>query len=183
MNAVRYEVVDAVATVTLNRTDSLNSMNVELLDDLVSALGRVQGDEAVRVVVLTGAGRGFCSGADLSQQWEDMPTGPNEAVRLLASMPVPTIAKVQGVAAGGGVGLALSCDVTIAARSTRFLRDSTSRAITPGSSSPSTWRKVRPRSWSAGTPGSTPLARRRPGSMQRRPGFLHRPWSQTPVRR
>jgi 2-(1,2-epoxy-1,2-dihydrophenyl)acetyl-CoA isomerase len=96
-------------------------MNQELLDGLVAALERAHRDEEVRVVVLAGEGRGFCSGADLSQQWDEMPIGPNEAVRLLSTMPVPTVARVHGVAAGGGLGLALSCDVTIAARSASFV--------------------------------------------------------------
>jgi 2-(1,2-epoxy-1,2-dihydrophenyl)acetyl-CoA isomerase len=121
MSTVLYEVVDTVATVTLNRPESLNAMNVELLDGLVESLLRVEEDQSVRVAVLTGAGRGFCSGADLSQQWDAPPPQANEAVRILDRLPVPTIARVQGVAAGGGFGLALACDVTIAARSAFFV--------------------------------------------------------------
>lgn len=121
MTAVRYDVADGVATITLNRPASLNSMNQELLDGLVSALRRVADDLAVRVVILTGEGRGFCSGADLTEQWGGPPAAANEAVRILSELPVATIARIQGVAAGGGLGLALGCDVSIAARSASFV--------------------------------------------------------------
>lgn len=140
--AVRYDVEAGVATVTLNRPQSLNSMNDELMLELDEALGRVEADPAVRVLVLTGAGRGFCSGADLSAGDEgdadgedagDDPGAVADAVaanmddvfhppiRRLAELPVPTIARVNGVAAGGGLGLALGCDVAVAARSARFV--------------------------------------------------------------
>jgi 2-(1,2-epoxy-1,2-dihydrophenyl)acetyl-CoA isomerase len=121
MTTVQYEVSDGVATVTLNRPESLNAMNVALLDGLVESLRRIEDDDAVRVAVVTGAGRGFCSGADLSQQWDAPPAQANEAVRILGRLPVPTVARVQGVAAGGGFGLALACDITIAAKSAFFV--------------------------------------------------------------
>lgn len=134
MDTVRYELTDGVATVTLNRPESLNSMTDELMGDLVEALARVEADESVRVLVLTGAGRGFCSGADLSgiapgtpaqevadQTADSMDRYFNRAIRALADLPVPTIARIQGVAAGGGFGLALGCDISIAARSAWFV--------------------------------------------------------------
>ncbi|MDH3680429.1 MAG: enoyl-CoA hydratase-related protein [Acidimicrobiia bacterium] len=134
---VRYDLVDGVATITLDRPDTLNAMNDDLMVDLNAALERVRADDSVRVLVLTGEGRGFCSGADLSSAAADdgdVDGGdPGDAVadsmdgvfhppiRLLAELPVPTIARVNGVAAGGGLGLALGCDVAIAARSARFV--------------------------------------------------------------
>lgn len=134
---VRYELVDGVATITLDRPDTLNAMNDDLMIDLNAALEQVTADELVRVVVLTGEGRGFCSGADLSNaaNQDGSDDGPDlgdvvadnmddvfhPPIRLLAELPVPTIAKVNGVAAGGGLGLALGCDVAIAARSARFV--------------------------------------------------------------
>jgi len=142
MTTVRYENMDGRATITLDRPETLNSMNHELMTDLRHALERVQEDESVRVVVLTGAGRGFCSGADLSTVGDgtdsalvaevDAPApdggeGTDEddaflpAMRALATCPVPTIGRINGVAAGGGFGLAMACDISIAARSAFFV--------------------------------------------------------------
>ncbi len=134
---VRYEVDRGIARITLDRPDSLNSMNDELMADLSAAFGFVAGDGDVRVVVLTGEGRGFCSGADLRNAASDeggrtpdevaestvqgMDDVFNPAIRAIASCPVPTVARVNGVAAGGGLGLALTCDITIAARSAFFV--------------------------------------------------------------
>lgn len=132
-SSVLYEVVDGVATVTLNRPHTLNSMNDDLMNGLNDALQRIEGDEAVRVLVLTGSGRGFCSGADLSS--EDIGSASDAGaatasgmddvfhppLRRLAALPVPSIARINGVAAGGGLGLALGCDVAVAARSARFV--------------------------------------------------------------
>ncbi len=140
-DAVLYESLDGVATVTLNRPGSLNSMNDDLMIALGQALERVADDSDVRAMVLTGAGRGFCSGADLSsvgagnggslssadsdqageKAAEGMDNVFHPAIRLLADLPVPTIARVNGVAAGGGLGLALGCDIAIAAQSARFV--------------------------------------------------------------
>ena len=128
--AVQYGYEDGVATITLNRPESLNSMNDDLMQDISSALKLVNDDDGVRVVVITGAGRGFCSGADLNnaadtdpQATEENPTGSmgdffNPALAALHQCPVPTIARINGVAAGGGLGLALACDITIAVKST-----------------------------------------------------------------
>lgn len=141
-DAVLYDLRDSVATVTLNRPSSLNSMNDALMLGLDAALQRVEADDAVRVLVLTGAGRGFCSGADLSasdDDSDDAAPDPEDLdavgdaavagmddvfhppIRRLAQLPVPTIARVNGVAAGGGLGLALGCDIAVAARSARFV--------------------------------------------------------------
>ncbi len=132
--AVLYETVDGVTTITLNRPDTLNSMNDELMIELHRALQRVVDDRSVRAVVLTGAGRGFCSGADLSgvdstvnpaERAEAIARSMDEVfhppIRLLAELPVPTVAKINGVVAGGGLGLALGCDIAVAARSARFV--------------------------------------------------------------
>lgn len=136
---VRYEREGDVATVTLDRPSTLNAMNDDLMLDLAEALDAVAADTGVRVMVLTGAGRGFCSGADLNgfadedggdqegdaDMGESVAAGMDDvfhpAIRKLAELPVPTIARVNGVAAGGGFGLALGCDVVVAARSARFI--------------------------------------------------------------
>jgi len=127
-----------VATVTLNRPETLNSMNDEFMNDITEAFGMVAADENVRAVVLTGAGRGFCSGADLRNAaagdaegfdaeaageatTDSMDNAFHPAIRAVAECPVPTVARINGVTAGGGIGLALSCDVAIAARSAFFV--------------------------------------------------------------
>ncbi len=129
-----FEVSDTVATITLDRPDSLNAMSVGLIDDLHRAVETIDDEPSVRVLVITGAGRGFCSGADLGGSGpvgetstgrvdpaELMETRFNPAMRALHSCPVPTVARVNGVAAGGGFGLALACDIAVAARSAGFV--------------------------------------------------------------
>lgn len=135
MTTVRYELHDGVATITLDRPETLNSMTNELMGDISAAFAEVEADESVRVAVLTGAGRGFCSGADLSavaQPGDDAPDPAadttagmddffNPAIRAIENCSVPTIGRINGVAAGGGFGLALSCDISIVARSAFFV--------------------------------------------------------------
>ena len=128
---VRFAVDGSIATVTLNRPETLNSMNDALMQGLSDAFARVESDHSIRAVVLTGAGRGFCSGADLRAAAQagrpSRPVGEamtdvfNPALRAVNDCPVPTIARINGAAAGGGMGLALSCDITIAARSAFFV--------------------------------------------------------------
>lgn len=127
-----------VATVTLNRPETLNSMNDEFMNDITEAFGMVAADDGVRAVILTGEGRGFCSGADLRNAaagdaegfdadaageatTDSMDNVFHPAIRAVAECPVPTVARINGVTAGGGIGLALSCDVAIAARSAFFV--------------------------------------------------------------
>lgn len=127
--AVIYDVVDGVATLTLNRPETLNAMNNPLMAGIAECIDRVQADSSVRVVVLTGAGRGFCAGADLGPIAQAPPSPApdqgddtfNNAIRAIDTCPVPTVARVNGPAAGGGFGLALSCDITIAAQSAFFV--------------------------------------------------------------
>ena len=130
MSEVHYEVCDAVATITLNRPEQLNAMTLELMNGVSAALEAVNSDETVRVVVLTGAGRGFCAGADLNQVAEgsggdagnrDEEHPYNRTLRLLNDCPVPTVARINGPAAGGGFGLALACDIGIASHSAFFV--------------------------------------------------------------
>lgn len=130
MSSVEYETNDGVATIRLNRPGSLNGMNSEMMSELSGAFAAVDVDQTVRVVVLTGAGRGFCAGADLeavrnsdegAASVETMEAMFNPAMRAIASCPVPTVARINGAAAGGGFGLAMSCDITIAASSAFFV--------------------------------------------------------------
>ncbi len=133
-DAVLYQVQDGVATVCLNRPERMNAMNNALMQGISDAVQQVREDSSVRVLVLTGSGRGFCAGADLQQVADDDGTQEstdygsgqlggtfNRALTDLMDCPVPTVAKVNGAAAGGGFGLALSCDITIAAESAFFV--------------------------------------------------------------
>lgn len=135
METILYEKRGRVGLITLNRPEVLNSLNPLLLDEMMALLDEIKSDASVGAVVLTGAGRGFCAGADLAaptngdtsmsrgQQVADgMLKRFNPMTRQLAHLPQPTIAAVNGVAAGGGVGLALACDVTIAAQSAFFMQ-------------------------------------------------------------
>ena len=119
-STVLYAVQEHVATIRLNRPSSLNAMTTELMKNLSDAVGRAATDKSVRALVITGNGRGFCAGADLSAQADakrsdQAPNGQaddhfNGAMRAINQCPVPTVARVNGAAAGGGFGLALSCD-------------------------------------------------------------------------
>lgn len=121
-----------VMTLTLNRPDRLNSFNDEMHHQLAECLKQAERDDAIRCLLITGAGRGFCAGQDLNDRNVD-PNGPapdlgwsvetfyNPLVRRLAKLPKPVIAAVNGVAAGAGATLALGCDIVIAARSVNFV--------------------------------------------------------------
>lgn len=123
---------EGVATITLNRSDALNSLTVELKEALLETVQQVAADPSVRAVVLTGAGRGFCAGQDLREHAEllaagdDSPLGTvqrhfNPLVLALATMPKPVLAAVNGMAAGAGASLSFAADFRIAADGARFL--------------------------------------------------------------
>jgi 2-(1,2-epoxy-1,2-dihydrophenyl)acetyl-CoA isomerase len=130
----------AVARITLNRPDRLNSFTVRMHSELRDALDNL-GD--ARVLVLTGAGRGFCAGQDLN----DRAVAPGQAVdlgdtveqcwnpliRALTSLPQPVIGRVNGVAAGAGANIALACDIVVAARSARFIQSFSAIGLIPDS--------------------------------------------------
>ena len=131
---------DGIARITLNRPDRLNSFTRAMHAELQAAL-----DEAkdARVIILTGAGRGFCAGQDLN----DRAVAPGEAVdlgdtveaswnpliRRLATMPQPVIARVNGVAAGAGANIALACDIVVAAKSAKFIQSFSALGLIPDS--------------------------------------------------
>jgi 2-(1,2-epoxy-1,2-dihydrophenyl)acetyl-CoA isomerase len=126
-------VKDGVALLTLNRPDRLNAMSRPMLDALLEALPRLAEDPDVGVIVLTGAGRGFCAGGDVKAMAEGNELGGQtmeekaqalrsrmETSRWLHEMPKPTIAMVRGPAAGAGLSLAMACDMRIAGDSARL---------------------------------------------------------------
>jgi 2-(1,2-epoxy-1,2-dihydrophenyl)acetyl-CoA isomerase len=133
---VLYEARGAVALVTLNRPQSLNSFTRAMHQELWAVLDRIEGDKAIRAAVITGAGRGFCAGADLAEfDFEPGPDlvkradpGPvieqafNPTVRKLQALRVPTVAAVNGVAAGAGASIAMGCDLAIAASNASFIQ-------------------------------------------------------------
>lgn len=129
-----FDLNDGVARITLNRLDKMNSFNAAMHAELRDALDAIQANPAVRVLVLTGAGRGFCAGQDLAD--EEVRFVPGETppdlgdvverhykplILRLANLRVPTVAAVNGVAAGAGASLALACDMVLATESAAFL--------------------------------------------------------------
>ena len=127
---------DGVVIATLDRPERLNAFNGAMRHSIRALLHQVRDDDAARVLVITGAGRGFCSGADLAtDDQRTWPTAAQEprfawAVDLL-EMPKPTIAAINGAAAGGGLGLALLCDIRICSSEARLLPIWLRRAIHP----------------------------------------------------
>jgi len=133
---VLFEERGAVAIATLNRPQALNSFTRQMHRELGAAMERVEANPGIRALVITGAGRGFCAGADLSEF--DFAPGPdlieranpgpvidqafNPTVRRLQALRVPTIAAVNGVAAGAGASLAMTCDIAIAAPGASFIQ-------------------------------------------------------------
>ena len=134
--SVLYEERGAVALVTLNRPHTLNSFTREMHQTLRDALDRAEAAPHIRALVLTGAGRGFCAGLDLSEL--DFTPGPglleradpgpvieeafNPTTRRLQSLGLPTVVAVNGVAAGAGASIAMACDIAVAAPSASFVQ-------------------------------------------------------------
>ena len=130
MNIILVETVESICVITLNRPEKRNALNDALIGDLKAALREVDADESLRAVVIRGAGKDFCSGADLSalQRIATASYGENiedarslaELFALIRSVRVPVIAAVHGRALAGGCGLALGCDLVVAGESARF---------------------------------------------------------------
>jgi 2-(1,2-epoxy-1,2-dihydrophenyl)acetyl-CoA isomerase len=138
---IRVDTADGVATITLNRPESLNALNTQMRGELLAAFKAAARDDAVRAVVLTGEGRGFCSGADLRGGTDErdfrrvLEREYNPLVRAIRDLPKPVIAAVNGVAAGAGVSLALACDLVFAAEDARFIQAFVRIGLVPDSGS------------------------------------------------
>jgi enoyl-CoA hydratase/carnithine racemase len=129
---VRYDVVDAIATITLNRPEKLNAVTFEMAEQLRAALEESAADQTVRCVVLTGAGRAFCAGDDVSEAWGNEKTAAVLAeltgirprltpeLRMMLPFPKPLVAAIHGPAIGIGMDFALLCDIRLAAESARL---------------------------------------------------------------
>ena len=140
--SIRVHVTDGVATLTLHRPDRLNSFTVAMHGEVRAALDSIASDRSIRCFVLTGSGRGFCAGQDLS----DRAVAPDaEGVDLGASiehyykpllqrlrdLPMPTIAAVNGVAAGAGANIPFACDLVYAAQSASFIQSFSKLGLVP----------------------------------------------------
>ncbi len=130
---ILYAAADGIARVTLNRPDRLNSFNDTMHATLREAIASATTDKSVRVLVLTGAGRGFCAGQDLGDRAVAPGSAPVDLgasiernykplITTLRTLPFPTVCAVNGVAAGAGANLALACDLVIAAKSASFIQ-------------------------------------------------------------
>lgn len=142
---IRLHVADGVATVTLNRPQQLNSFTKRMHAELREALATIREDDAIRVMVLTGAGRAFCAGQDLRERKRSGNEKPDQTPDLGASLEAnyhplvlalralekPVIGAINGVAAGAGASIALACDLVVAARSARFIQAFSKLGLVP----------------------------------------------------
>jgi 2-(1,2-epoxy-1,2-dihydrophenyl)acetyl-CoA isomerase len=131
-DTVLYAVSDGIATITLNRPDAMNGLDVATKEALLGAVRDAAGDDAVRCVVLTGSGRAFCVGQDLKEHITILESSDSESlfrtveehynpiVTALATMPKPVVAAVNGVAAGAGASLAFACDFRVLTEAAGF---------------------------------------------------------------
>jgi 2-(1,2-epoxy-1,2-dihydrophenyl)acetyl-CoA isomerase len=144
MPSVLISVEDGLQTITLNRPDTLNAFVPEMHKELRAALEQAMDAREIRALLLTGAGRGFCSGQDLSQRRVEPGAAPidlsvslgsdyNPLVRRLRELPKPIVCAVNGVAAGAGANIALACDVVVAARSAKFVQSFSRLGLVPDS--------------------------------------------------
>jgi 2-(1,2-epoxy-1,2-dihydrophenyl)acetyl-CoA isomerase len=139
---IKFILEQGVATLTFNRPDRLNSFTVQMHKDVADALERAL-SEGARALLITGAGRGFCAGQDLSDRavapggaidlGHSIETYYNPLIRKITSLKMPVIAAVNGVAAGAGANIALACDIVLAARSAKFIQSFANIGLIPDS--------------------------------------------------
>ncbi len=130
---IKYQVIEGIATLTFNRPEVFNSLNEQMHSELKVALGKIKKDETIRVLIITGEGKAFCAGQDLNDRsvnnadatidlGESIERKYNPLIKTIYSLEIPVICKVNGVAAGAGVGIALACDFVIANEKASFIQ-------------------------------------------------------------
>jgi 2-(1,2-epoxy-1,2-dihydrophenyl)acetyl-CoA isomerase len=141
---ILFEQADGIARLTLNRPDRLNSFTVQMHEEIRDALAKVKADATSRVLVLTGAGRGFCAGQDLGDRsiapgggatdlGESIEKRYKPLILSLRALELPVIAAVNGVAAGAGANIALACDLVVATKSASFIQSFSKLGLVPDS--------------------------------------------------
>jgi len=141
---ILFEIANGAARLTLNRPDRLNSFTLEMHNEVAEALTRVESDDGIRVLLVTGAGRGFCAGQDLADRsvapgadavdlGESLENRYNPLIRRLVALPKPVVCAVNGVAAGAGANIAFAADIVLAARSAKFVQSFANLGLVPDS--------------------------------------------------
>jgi 2-(1,2-epoxy-1,2-dihydrophenyl)acetyl-CoA isomerase len=138
---ILFDVADGTARITLNRPDRLNSFTLEMHTEVADALSKAKCDPAIRVLLLTGAGRGFCAGQDLADPaivpggdlGSALDTSYNPLIRELAGLEKPVVCAVNGVAAGAGANIAFAADIVLAAKSAKFIQSFSNIGLVPDS--------------------------------------------------
>lgn len=140
---ILFDFDGAFARLTLNRPDRLNSFNMDMHAEVADALGRIEAAPEARVLLITGAGRGFCAGQDLSDRavaasdtvdlGESLEARYNPLIRRITRLALPVVCAVNGVAAGAGANLAFAADIVLAARSAKFIQSFANIGLIPDS--------------------------------------------------
>jgi len=139
-----FDVANGAARLTLNRPDRLNSFTVQMHSEVADALSKVESDASVRALLLTGAGRGFCAGQDLSDRavapgadgldlGESLENRYNPLIKRIVNLPKPVVCAVNGVAAGAGANIAFAADIVLAAKSAKFIQSFSNIGLVPDS--------------------------------------------------
>ncbi len=154
-NTIQIEIKKSIACITLNRPDKLNSFNVEMHTELSQAFDQIAADKAINAVILTGAGRGFCAGQDLSDRAvksdQEAPQAVNLGVsvekyynpliRKISNLDKPVICALNGVAAGAGASIAMACDIVVASNKASFILAFCAIGLVPDSGA--SWHMIR----------------------------------------
>lgn len=133
-STIIYEKKGKIAKITLNRPQALNAMSNVMMDELCQAVEEIAGDVEIDVMIITGAGRGFCAGRDLKEalRFDEVPTAKPMIMEKLRKLTIPTICAVNGHAVTGGLELAISCDIIIASEKAVFADTHARAGLVPG---------------------------------------------------